>query len=72
MSEQTIKIQMLTSVAGGDYMYAAGELVDAPVDRARDLLQAGHAALANGKLAEPPVEKSEKAVSKAAANSEKR
>jgi len=65
MSDQTIKIQMLTSVAGGDYMYAAGELVDATAARARDLIQAGHAVPIPG-------EKAEKATSKAATSSEKR
>lgn len=57
----TIKIRLLTSVAGGDFHYPAGSEVDAPEDVARDLLRAGHAAL----LARLPAEQKETAVSKA-------
>lgn len=38
-----VKIRLLTSVAGGDYTYAAGDEVDAPEERAKDLVRAGHA-----------------------------
>lgn len=40
---ETIKIRLLTSVSSTDYSYAAGEEVDAPKERALDLLKAGYA-----------------------------
>lgn len=40
---KTIKIKMLTSVAGTEYAYRAGQEVDAPEEIAKDLLKGGHA-----------------------------
>lgn len=42
---KTIKIRMLTGVTASEYTYQAGEIVDAPEDRARDLLRANYATL---------------------------
>lgn len=64
----TRKIRLNTSVVGGDYNYAAGEEVDAPVDRAIDLVNAGHAEFLD--LQKQP--KKETAASKAAEAAEKR
>ena len=36
-------IEMLTSVGGTEYTYAAGQIVDAPEAIAKDLIQGGHA-----------------------------
>ncbi len=41
----TVRIRMLTSVAGNDYSYAAGQEVEAPKEIALDLIAAGHAVL---------------------------
>lgn len=65
---QTIRIKLNESVVGDDYTYSKGEEVDAPEDRAKSLIKAGHA---------NPVEanahtKSEKAISKQAQTAEKR
>lgn len=54
----TIKIRLLTSVASSDYVYAAGEEVDAPPERAKDLLQAGYAE----PIGETPAKTREKAI----------
>lgn len=56
----TIKIRLVTSVVGDGYEYPAGTVTDAPADRAKDLLQAGHAVI-EGKH---PVEKAERATEK--------
>lgn len=68
MSATTKKIRLLTSVAGTSYIYAAGQIVDAPLEIADDLLQAGHAVLEG----QTPSDRAEKAVSPAAAKAEKR
>lgn len=47
MSEKTIHIRLLTSVAGTEYTYSAGQEVDAPEHIAVDLIQAGHAVPTN-------------------------
>lgn len=43
MSEKTIRIRLLTSVAGTEYTYAAGQEVDALEYIATDLIRAQHA-----------------------------
>lgn len=68
MSATTKKIRLLTSVAGTEYTYAAGQIVDAPLEIAEDLLQAGHAVLES----QAPSNRAEKAVSPAAKKAETR
>ena len=62
--EKTIKIRMTTSVAGTDYAYRADQVVDAPEDRAKDLLKAGHAIPENDSRAETPESKTAKRIEK--------
>jgi len=64
-----MKIKLNTSVVGGDYTYAAGEEVDAPEERAKDLVKAGHAEIVEQSSG---AKSAEKATSKQAANAEKR
>lgn len=40
---KTIRIKLNDSVSGVDYEYAAGLTVDAPEERAKDLIRAGYA-----------------------------
>lgn len=40
---ETIKIRLRTSVASSNYVYAAGEEVDAPAEIAMDLIKAEYA-----------------------------
>lgn len=61
-------IKMLTSVAGTNFSYASGEILDAPEEIGRELVRAGHAEL----VAKPPVSAAEKATSKQAVAAEKR
>lgn len=68
MSQKTIKIRLKYPVASTEYDYLAGQEVDAPEDRAKDLLQAGHAEL----VAEKPSERTERAIYPAAKTAEKR
>jgi len=60
---------MLTSVAGTEYAYAAGQEVEAADHIADDLIRGGHARLI---AATKTPDKAEKAVSKPAATAEKR
>lgn len=63
------RIVMLTSVAGTEYAYAAGQEVDVQDHIADDLIRGGHARpIAVSK----PAATAEKAVSKPAATAEKR
>lgn len=66
----TKKIKLKRGVAGGVYTYAAGQVVDAPADRADDLVRAGHAIL----VEEAPrsAKQPENTFSKAAKKAEKR
>lgn len=61
-------IRLVTSVAGSAYTYAAGQVVDAPVEIADDLIQAGHAI----PMAQKFSDAAEKAVAPAVAKAEKR
>lgn len=60
---------MLTSVAGTEYAYRADQEVDAPEDRARDLIRGNHAVAVDTKKTP---DKAEHATSKAADKAEKR
>lgn len=63
-----MQIRMLRGVVGGDFVYSAGGIYEAPADRALDLINAGHAVKVDtGSAAKP-----EKANSKQADKSEKR
>lgn len=59
---------MRRGCVGQDYVYAAGGIYDAPEDRARDLLKAGHADPVGTK----PSDTTEKAISPKATKAEKR
>jgi len=65
-----VKIRLITSVAGTEYTFAAGQEVDAPESIARDLIQGGHAvpvATTTAQRAEkqpPPAAQAEKRSSK--------
>lgn len=67
--KMSMKIKLLTSVVSSDYNYAAGQEVDAPEERAKDLIRAGHAELLESSAG---AKSAEKATSKAAAAAEKR
>lgn len=67
-AEGTLKIRLSVSVASANYSYAAGYEGYVPEAIARDLVQAGHAEWSGAK----PSDLSEKAVSAAAKNAEKR
>jgi hypothetical protein len=64
---KTRKIKLLRGVAGGVYTYAAGQVVDAPLDRAEDLVNAQHA-----EYVDDGDNQKEKATSPAAGKAEKR
>lgn len=38
-----MKIRVFTTVFGADYCYQAGEVVEAPEERAKDLIRGNHA-----------------------------
>lgn len=67
MSAKIVEIRLLTSVTGG-VNYAAGAVVLETPEIAADLVQAGHAEYTGKK----PSDLAERAISKAAAKSEKR
>lgn len=64
----TIKIKMNRGCVGADFVYAAGGEYDAPEDRARDLIQAGHATPVSAKASS----RAENAISPASKKAEKR
>ena len=66
----TVKIRILETVASTNYAYAKGKEVDAPIEIAADLVQAGHAEYITTAGAKPAA-RAEKAVSPAAAKAEK-
>ncbi len=55
---------MLTSVAGTEYAYRADQVVDAPEEIAKDLLNGGHAIPENDIRAETPESKAAKRLEK--------
>lgn len=63
-----MQIRMLRGVVGGDFVYSAGGIYEAPADRALDLINAGHAVAVDTGSATKP----EKAISKQAGKAEKR
>lgn len=69
MSQKTIRIKLIYSVASTEYDYIAGQEVDAPEYIANDLIQAGHATIC---ASDKPSERTEKAISKQAQTAEKR